>query len=93
MQAEYFNLKWNSAGIKSGHWQKQIQSGGTTSSRSYKNSSNRVLRIRVHRTKLQHTTDLRRKGNMQEGKEVKEKEEHVGKIFFLRYGLNSNNIA
>lgn len=30
---------------------------------------------------------------MQEGKEVKEKEEYVGKIFFLMYGLNSNNIV
>lgn len=54
MQTEHFNLKWNSVGIKTGHWQKQIQihSGRTISSQSLKNSSNWVPRNKSIQTKI-----------------------------------------
>lgn len=56
MQAQHFYLKWNSVEITPGLQKNQIQmqSKGTTSSQSFKNSSNRAPRVRAHKPKLQH---------------------------------------
>lgn len=97
MQTEHFNLKRNSVGIKTGHWQKQIQihSGRTISSQSFKNSSNRVPRNKSMQTKI--TTHIEKKISERKQRCRKEwrfnKKNMLVKSFLFNYGLNSNNIA